>query len=459
MEKNTFAMGNLDEKTGGVVIGQGVLQNATKAKGSVVIGIANMMHSTDTFSLFNTIIGRNACQNMAGSSCSNNVVIGNQAMMDPGSSATCSNNVVVGADACRGPNIGNDVVCIGARAGYRGPTSQGVMGTHTIMIGADTGNMGTSNNYIGDYSISLGTASSNAVPSDTMLLGRGAQATSANSGQIVFGSNSHYGTLLAAVTDQMTFQTGGGATTQSLFLSPATCSMTSSGSTKITCGSNEVELTPSKCILPAIPLILSGIVCDSDGKSVIGIGNSIWVEGRSDGLAGADLEKRRIAITPKALLGDRDSSTRSVQVWVGDSTIVSDTDFPLDSSADLARGYGATRVNHNNETFIYLDQPPPGWKIVAIYISMMHKSNYSSSSRQMEVFSRRYLYTVPKGETNSQSTHLTFHKTKADNVYTNSLITLTPPYIHDGTNYCAAFMSSGSSNALFIGGFAYIMRI
>lgn len=285
--KETFAGGDLDKKTGGVVIGQGVLQKASVAKGSVVIGIDIMMNSTDTNSNFNTIIGRNACQYVGSSGYSSNVVIGNQAMRDPGASATVSNNVVIGTNACRGPGIGNDVVCIGARAGYRSSTSLGTMGTHAIMIGADTCDMGTTNGYIGDYSISLGTASSNAVLSDSMMLGRGAQAASANSGQIVIGSNLHYGTMVCSVADRMAFQTGTATPTQSIFLSPATCSMTSSGSTKITCGSNVVELTPSEYILPAVPLILSGAVVGSDGRSVLGIGNSTWVEGRSDGLAGA----------------------------------------------------------------------------------------------------------------------------------------------------------------------------
>ena len=42
IEKETFAVGDLDGKSGGVVIGQGVLKNAANADGSVIIGIDNI---------------------------------------------------------------------------------------------------------------------------------------------------------------------------------------------------------------------------------------------------------------------------------------------------------------------------------------------------------------------------------------------------------------------------------
>ena len=109
-----------------------------------------MMNSTSTNSNYNTIIGRNACQYMAGSSCSSNVAIGNQALRDPGATATVTNNVVIGTNACRGGGIGNNVVAIGARAGYRSSSSLGTMGSHAIMIGANTCDMGNTNGYIGD---------------------------------------------------------------------------------------------------------------------------------------------------------------------------------------------------------------------------------------------------------------------------------------------------------------------
>lgn len=164
-------------------------------------------------------------------------------------------------------------------------------------------------------------------------------------------------------------------------------------------------------------------------------------------------------ISPHALLGDSDTSTKGAVVWVGDNSVVSDSDFPSDSSVDLARGYGAARVNASNEVVVYLPQPPPNWKIVSLYISVMHKSTYASTQKQVEVFSRNYVHSVRPGITAQQSDHLTFHKTKADNVYTNALINLSPPYIHDGTNYCMVFISSGSSNSLLLGGFVEIMRV
>ena len=196
---------------------------------------------------------------MDGSGCSNNVAIGNQAMRDPGVTAIVANNIVIGSNACLGPGVGSNVVCIGERAGYCKSSSLGTIGSHAIIIGSNTCDMGNTNNYVGDYSISLGTAFSEPVPSDSMMLGRGARAASANSGQIVIGSNLHYATMVCSVADHMAFQTGTAKPTQSLFLSPTTCNMTSSGSAKITCGSNVVELTPSKYILPSVPLIISGI--------------------------------------------------------------------------------------------------------------------------------------------------------------------------------------------------------
>ena len=99
--KDTFPIGDLDEQSGAVLIGRGVLKNTPSGggKGSVVIVINNMVNSTSTTCEFNTIIGRNACEYLSNNNCSNNVVIGNQACREPGDTKnSLSNCVVIGCN-------------------------------------------------------------------------------------------------------------------------------------------------------------------------------------------------------------------------------------------------------------------------------------------------------------------------------------------------------------------------
>lgn len=135
------------------------------------------------------------------------------------------NNAVVGSNACRGNNVGSGVVAIGCRAGYQSTSSNGSIGDSVIMIGNDTCSMST-NSSAGAYSISLGTATKDAVPSNSVWTGRGAVPNGSDSGQIVIGNNSHHQTMPCIVSDIITMQTGtGGTLNQSLVLNPTNCTI------------------------------------------------------------------------------------------------------------------------------------------------------------------------------------------------------------------------------------------
>ena len=117
----------------------------------------------------------------------------------------------------------------------------------------------------------------------------------------------------------------------------------------------------------------------------------VHMERRSDGI-GSLLETRRIhmAISSKAYMGDGDSSTRGPQIWVGADDVVDDNDFPSDSTAATAQAYGTARIQTAVEGFLFIPQPPPGWKIVSVYVSLMSKNSLVASNKQIDMFSRSY---------------------------------------------------------------------
>ena len=81
---------------------------------------------------------------MAGTGCSNNIVIDNQAMRDTGTEANVQNNTVIGTNFLRGSGVGSNIVALGIRAGFRGTSSLGTIGDGAVMIGANTCDMGSS---------------------------------------------------------------------------------------------------------------------------------------------------------------------------------------------------------------------------------------------------------------------------------------------------------------------------
>lgn len=463
--KETFAAGDLNEQSGAIVIGRGDLKKAPRAKGSVVIGIDNMMDSTATNCDFNTIIGRNACQYMVGAACSNNIVIGNQAMRDPGSTAGVNNSVVISSNACCGPHIANNVVCIGERAGYRKSSSLGAIGSHAVIIGLSTCDMGNTDNSVGTYSICLGTASSSSVPSDSMMLGRGAQVASANSGHIVIGSNLHYCTMVCAVADDMTFQTGVGTTTQSLSLSPASCNMISSGSTKLTCGTKTLELSQTACTLgDAIPFVLpSRIIIDSNGYSLFAPGVRISGDLR---LNTATPEVRCVLLNPVSALVD--SSTSQVV-----HTITSPHNNPpndLDDETWLVDGVRTSSVN--NEMFYFINPHSFGfgdgdWKVMSYRVNMGTKGPTGSPTASPSeknlctVFLARQARQVgPTG--NLGSTTITDYLAEYADVSTgtNTLVSLSNPRTPAGAKeYAFIWCATTNSNQVTVSAYIYIMRM
>lgn len=280
----------------GVVIGGGCLMQAPDAGQNTIVGGSIMRGSTSTNSHNNVILGQDCCQSQTGGNFSSNVCIEHQCCTDTSTATNVTGNIFVGANSGRG-TVQNNIVCIGNEAGN--VAGGGIIHAEAICIGASTGLMFGAQN-VGASSISIGTGSASKVPSHSVLIGTLAAASGSASGQMVLGNRNYHSSLRTSVSGNVAMETGSGGTlTNSLALTPTAAEIkATSGTTKLTCGSNSIELSATKVILPALSLILSGVVCDSDGKSLF-VGNSYHFSGRSD--VAVSTKKRRIVVDPSCV--------------------------------------------------------------------------------------------------------------------------------------------------------------
>lgn len=154
------------------------------------------------------------------------------------------------------------------------------------------------------------------MPADSILIGRGVQTSGPASGKIILGNNIHHTSLQSSVSESVTLRTGTGSSlTTSLSLSPFASELRANGTTTLACCTRSIQINTNTCVISNTPLILSNpVVCDSDGKSIFGIGSSKHIGGRSDGFPGASVETRRIAIGVECYHAEDDSSTRQPHI-------------------------------------------------------------------------------------------------------------------------------------------------
>ena len=446
------------QTTQGISIGGGCLQKQQNGNKNVVVGLGCLRNTTDNSSVGNTIIGDSCAEVHSGAGFSNNVLIGSHACADSSTAANIANNTAVGSNSLRG-TVQSNIVCIGAEAGNL--AAGGTLYSGSISIGAGTNHMFGAQN-VGANSISIGTQSASEVPADSVLIGRGVTANGSNAGQIVLGNASNHTSLALAVENAITMNTGtGGSLTMGLSLSPNSATLRSNLFSQLACGSNYVNVGPTNFLVSNMPIVLTNpVICDSNGKSIMGIGSSQYVSGRSDGFPGAAAETRSIYIGANSYFADDDSTTRQPVVHTGDSS--TDTMFPSQVSATDARAYGGMRVYNASESFVIVDDAsiPFGWKIVAVSVSLYSKTNTSASNKTIEIFSRtRDFDSVVFPPMNSD--HITVHKSHNTSPapMTNALVPLSTHFTPSGSNQLFIYISTGNSNSVFTGAYAHIMRI
>lgn len=228
---------------------------------------------------------------------------------------------------------------------------------------------------------------------------------------------------------------------------------TDTDSTTLLCGvTSSIEHTRLGVKISGAAIQMNRHITDHNGKSVTGVGSSFWLSGRSD--VGFPTEKRRIIVGPNIMVADDDSSTRSAIVFAGDGP---DNFAPSQLDAADARMLGGTRIATSSEMYLYLPRPPDGWKVVGCRVETFNKSSVAIHSTKIEVFSRRYITSVSTPPSNSD--HLTIHVDQALDKRTCVDVPFTVAWVPSYDDYLVCFVSSGSANVVYMGGYIDIQRI
>ena len=452
----------------GVAIGQNVygsdspttLLNLDK---SVLIGSEIFPAATTTGGLGESVvIGSDIGDQTA--SCSGNlrnIIIGSQSSTIMASNHT--DNIIIGSESLKGTTFSDGVVVLGSSAARaHAETGATFVQANAVIIGNGCGrNNTTTTRSIGLSSVLIGcgefsSGDSAVVPIDSVAIGRGSLSnfSGGGTGQICIGGSNH-NTCLIDTDLSTTLRTD---SLNNVTTTPTSTTIANLGGadahviTLLSGSACRVDFTRIGFKMQDVPVLHNHHMTDFDGKSITGVGSSFWLSGRSD--ISSPTEKRRIIVGPDATVIDDDSSTRGAIVYQGEGP---DNFAPSEQSAADARALGGTRCATNSEMFIYFPRPPYGWKVVGCRVDVFNKSNASSSSKQIEVFSRRYITTVDASPSNSD--HLTIHVDQALDRRSNVDVPFTVAWVPSYNDYLICFIASGNANAIYLGGYIDIERV
>ena len=424
---------NLDKS---VLIGSEIFPGASTSGGlgsSIIIGAdIGSPGSACSGNLRNTIIGHASATLMANGS---------------------ADNVIVGTESLNRTAIGSGVVAIGASVGRGHATSGGtIVSSNSILIGKECArNNTTALRIVGESSMLLGcgefVSGDVSPPADCVCLGRGSlsNVVANTMGQICIGSSNHNTCILETDTSIQ-------LRTTSTFISNAGNADTHA--TTFLCGlASQIVYSRLGFKMLDVAIQTNRHITDHDGKS-LGVGNSFWLSGRSD--ITSPTEKRRMIVRPNQVVAADDSSTRSLVAYDGfDGS--DDTLMPSERTAADARMIAGTRIATSSEMYVYFERPPDGWKCVGCRLDLFNKGSATVTSKQIEIFSRKYLTTANASPTNAD--HLTIHVDQSLDRRTSVDVPFTVHWTPSYNDYLVGHISNGSSSLIFMGGYLDIERI
>ena len=390
--------------SGGVAIGQAVYGTSHTSDldldASVLIG-KNVfpIAAVDGLAEDTIAIGKDICTTTYNQTVNDSVLIGSECC----TTLTEGKNTVIGAHALKNAsNVANYVTAVGFGAGQ---DCTGV-GTGAVIIGRNACRNNSSGAFtIGSNAIIIGTGpvdGHTAPTADSITIGRDVCVDSASTtGQIKIGTQSVHNTFVVDVDQSTKLVTDslvnveGTATSTTLRATDASASH----SVSLKCGNNKTVALNNVGLTVNCPLLTSnGILCDSDGKTLVGAGDSVWLSGSC--LPGAAAVETRVS---RILPPDVSVDSSHAAVLLNPQAVASVVSPLVATNAQDGNLVFASRLGiASNEFFIYVreSQVPIGWKIVGFRVNIA-KRTFSSSNAvlpvavQTALFSRTTSMTVP----------------------------------------------------------------
>lgn len=430
---------------GGILIGQNLFPQATESNSvqdCVVIGSDIGSQPAPR----NVLLGSGVANKLS-SGMTDNCVMGDSALNEADSFVSC---VVIGASAARK---------------HRMNSYHHTVGSGCTIIGTDCARNTSSTNVtrtIGANStlINTGSFSSAGVdpPADSICIGRStlSKLVSSTTGQICIGNEGVHNTAIINTDQSIILRTDSLNNVETTATSTIIRNLgtTDTHSISLLCGAAaRLTFTRIAFRLEGTPMAHDGYCTDFSGKSIRGVGNSYWVSGASN--IAIPTEKRRLVVLPNQVVAADDSTTRQMAAY--DEEGSNDTLMPSERAAAVAQMLGGMRVATAAEMYVFFQRPPDGWKCVGARLELLNKSTSSSSSKQIEIFSRSFLTTIDSDPTNSD--YLTIHVNQSLDRRTCSDVIFTTAWTPGPTDYLVGHIGAGSSNSVFIGGYLEIERI